>query len=243
MAYWAALSLGVRMWAGRMVNVPYSVSDGQRLNRFFILSVPIIALETEGRNCFYHSMSLNLNGWDSLPDGANVLDDDEHNVTIAHMNHISSGASGSLGASSPAAGVVKMALERKGIVRCVTIPDDLSMQTVCRFAGRCVSSQRKRSAHEQQSRRPQVSRRARLFDGPRARVQARPVLETHTRRSRSTPMRSSSDKMKTVVFIVCGGYKVSMDEMVQYDSLVKASLQRPEQEWEVKCNGERWWVD
>jgi len=75
--------------------------------------------------------------WDyEAPTGISERLDDEHGVAIAHLNKIESRAS-SLGASSPAAGVVKMALEREGRVACVTVPDALSMQSTFLFAGLC----------------------------------------------------------------------------------------------------------
>ena len=40
-----------------------------------------------------------------------------------------------------------------------------------------------------------------------------------------------------VVFIVCGGVKISLDE---YDGAIKASTNASCQENEIFCNGERW---
>lgn len=71
----------------------------------------------------------------NLPAGVNVVEDEETGVKLAHFNGFTSKASGSLGASQPAARVVKMALERKGGVKCVTVPDELSMQALLSFAG------------------------------------------------------------------------------------------------------------
>lgn len=79
----------------------------------------------------------NRRDWDyEAPTGISERLDDEHGVAIAHLNKIESRAS-SLGASSPAAGVVKMALEREGRVACVTVPDALSMQSTFLFVGLC----------------------------------------------------------------------------------------------------------
>jgi L-serine/L-threonine ammonia-lyase len=106
------------------------------------LLVPIVALETNGSNCFYHSISINPGRFNAsakiLPIGAEAFYDTQHDVAVAQLNHLASRASGSLGASSPAPAVVKMALERKGHVKCVTVPDELSMQTLLRFAGTCI---------------------------------------------------------------------------------------------------------
>jgi len=68
-----------------------------------------------------------------LPEGVKCVYD--HDVALAHFSAFSSRASGSLGASQPAARVVKMALERSGGIHCVSVPDELSMQVAGRFAG------------------------------------------------------------------------------------------------------------
>ena len=62
------------------------------------------------------------------------LYDTTHKVAVAHINLTSRATS--LGASSPAPGVVKMSLDRKVPVTCVKIPDELSMRTAELFAGK-----------------------------------------------------------------------------------------------------------
>jgi L-serine/L-threonine ammonia-lyase len=61
------------------------------------------------------------------------LNDEVHGVKLARLMPMSKATS--LGASSPAAGVVKMALDRPGPVRCVTIPDEYAMETSLEFLG------------------------------------------------------------------------------------------------------------
>jgi L-serine/L-threonine ammonia-lyase len=101
--------------------------------------VPLIALETIGSDCFYHSMSLNQPRFNStektLPPDVDLVHDAVHDVYLARFNSFSSRASGSLGASVPAAGVVRMALERTGGTKCVSIADELSMEACLKFAG------------------------------------------------------------------------------------------------------------
>lgn len=46
-----------------------------------------------------------------------------------------------------------------------------------------------------------------------------------------------SGAKRTVVYIVCGGFKVSLAELAEYKSIVEAD-KAPE--WDVLCNGERW---
>ncbi|KAJ7684946.1 tryptophan synthase beta subunit-like PLP-dependent enzyme, partial [Mycena polygramma] len=170
-------------------------------------SVPIVALETIGSNCFYYSMALNRQqGPVALPDGVTVVDDPV-GVKLAHFSYFSSKASGSLGASSPAGGVVKKALDRAGPVICVSVPDELAMQAGCSFA-----DDHKMLVELSCSTTLVAAYKKELFD--------RIVGPAETDRSG--------------LFIVCGGFKVSLDDMVQYRALVDAcgdSL-------EVYCDGE-----
>jgi L-serine/L-threonine ammonia-lyase len=84
-------------------------------------------------------MSLNNGRFNSinplLPVGVDIVYDKENDVKLAHFNGFSSKASGSLGASQPSARVVKMALGRQGGVECVSVPDELSMQSLLSFLG------------------------------------------------------------------------------------------------------------
>jgi L-serine/L-threonine ammonia-lyase len=50
---------------------------------------------------------------------------------------------------------------------------------------------------------------------------------------------SSTAKEEMVVFIVCGGFKIFLDE---YREIVRADLKRGEDSWEVVCDGEKLWV-
>lgn len=83
-------------------------------------------------------MSLNNGRFNSekkvLPPGVNLVYNEEHCVHLAQFTSFSSRAAGSLGASEPAAGVVKQALERIGRVKTTSLPDELSMQTLASFA-------------------------------------------------------------------------------------------------------------
>jgi L-serine/L-threonine ammonia-lyase len=49
---------------------------------------------------------------------------------------------------------------------------------------------------------------------------------------------SSTAKEKMVVFIVCGGFKISEDEMGEYREIVRADSESGEDSWMVMCNGE-----
>ena len=100
-------------------------------------TVPVVAMETHGSNCFYHSVSVNAGQFNSvkvLPQDVETWHDEGQNVSLARLKKLNSRAT-SLGASSPAAAVVKMALEREGGIKCVCVPDELTMQTSISFAG------------------------------------------------------------------------------------------------------------
>ncbi|KAJ3515560.1 hypothetical protein NLJ89_g1676 [Agrocybe chaxingu] len=100
--------------------------------------VQLVALETMGSDCFFWSLSLNGDRFNSvektLPSGVNLVRNEEHDLDLAHFTTFSSRASGSLGASEPAARVVQMALERPGGVTTTTVPDELSMDALVSFA-------------------------------------------------------------------------------------------------------------
>ena len=103
-------------------------------NAFF--PVLVAALETRGSACFYQSIAVNSwNQGKALPDGVSTVIDEHENIKIAHLSEITSRAT-SLGASSPAAGVVKLGLERRSNLACITVPDELSMKAALLFAGK-----------------------------------------------------------------------------------------------------------
>jgi L-serine/L-threonine ammonia-lyase len=106
----------------------------------FGFTVPIVALETMGSDCFYHSMSLNKGrfnaGEKKLPPTVDLVHDEVNDVYLAHFHKFDSKASGSLGASEPAAAVVRMALDWPGGVHCVSVPDAISMETLALFASK-----------------------------------------------------------------------------------------------------------
>ncbi|KAG5727582.1 L-serine dehydratase [Termitomyces sp. T112] len=160
--------------------------------------VPLITLETIGSDCFFHSISLNSGRFNSvkklLPPDVNVVEDLEHGVTLAHFNKFSSRASGSLGASQPSPRVVKMALSRSGNVVCASVPDELSMQALGLF-----TDDHKLLVELACSTTLTPAYKPAFFD-------------------RLMPVKASGEK-RTVVFIVCGGFKISLDDATEYRRL------------------------
>ena len=52
----------------------------------------------------------------------------------------------------------------------------------------------------------------------------------------------ASDEPKAIVFIVCGGFKISLREMEEYRMVVQRELEAGKKDWECACDGERWYV-
>ena len=125
------------MLAGNMVRTTNDFFKNYILNS---RAVPIVTLETNGSDCFYESMALNNGRFNSvkrnLPRGVNLVYNDQYSLYLAHFTEFSSKASGSLGASEPSVEVVKMALERPGGVKTVSVPDELSMEALTSFASK-----------------------------------------------------------------------------------------------------------
>ena len=48
---------------------------------------------------------------------------------------------------------------------------------------------------------------------------------------------SNSNKPANIVFIVCGGFKISLDDMEEYRRIVAADLAAGG-DWDIACNGE-----
>ncbi|KAF9466416.1 tryptophan synthase beta subunit-like PLP-dependent enzyme [Collybia nuda] len=178
--------------------------------------VPIIALETIGSDCFYHSMSLNDQRFNTvsqiLPTGVEIIEDKVTGLNLAHFSRFTSKASGSLGASQPAAQVVKMALERKGGVKCVTVPDELSMQVLGSFA-----DDHKMLVELACSTTLVPAYKSTLFD----------MLAPST----------SDNKKRTVVFVICGGFKISLDDAIEYRREADRDLQNRGGTWDVFYEG------
>ena len=69
-----------------------------------------------------------------MPNQYQLIDDKQHGIKLAKGVPMSKATS--LGAAVPAAGVVKMALERVGPVRSIIIPDEFAMKTALELAGK-----------------------------------------------------------------------------------------------------------
>ncbi|KJA27370.1 hypothetical protein HYPSUDRAFT_131092 [Hypholoma sublateritium FD-334 SS-4] len=164
-------------------------------------NVPIVALETIGSDCFYRSMALNGKGFNSenktLPPGIDLIFNEEHAVHLAHFQSFSSKASGSLGASEPAAGVVKMALQREGGVKTASVPDELSMETLLTFA----------NDHK-------------FLVELACSTTLVPAYHSDLL-NKLVDISPKNDRRATLVFVVCGGFKIDMQTVAEYQKLLE----------------------
>ncbi|THG94509.1 hypothetical protein EW026_g6976 [Hermanssonia centrifuga] len=177
--------------------------------------VSFVAMETRGSNCFYQSLALNPGPFVSSPQpahaGVEVLHDETYDVTYAKLPKLTSRAS-SLGASWPSPGAVKMALGREGGVKSVCVSDEMAMQTALSFANDHKILVELACATTLVSAYSPT-----LFD-------------------KLVPPKSSGAP-RTVVFIVCGGFKISLEELTEYRNVLQSETS---EHWDVLCNGEQW---
>lgn len=181
--------------------------------------VPFIALETTGSNCFYEALAANTGAFSTsglASANVRVEHDATHDVNIAHLATLKSKAT-SLGASSAAPGVVRMALDRKGGIKSVCVPDEFAMQAAIQFA-----EDHKTVVELACSTTLTAAYNRALFD-------------------KLVPP-SPSGTSRTVVFVVCGGYKISLEELEDYRTIVESKLWDTKQ-WDILCNGEQWVID
>ncbi|EMD38623.1 hypothetical protein CERSUDRAFT_113801 [Gelatoporia subvermispora B] len=184
-------------------------------------NVRVVAMETLGSNCLYEALALNpgmFSGTERGPhENVTPVHDEEHDVKVAHLAKLTSQAT-SLGASAASAGVVKLALQHKGGIKSVCVPDTMAMMAGLHFADEhkilvelaCATTLV-----------PAYWGNQELFD------KVVPPAQDGRRR--------------VIVFEVCGGFKVSLAEMEKYRKEVEADVQSGKT-WDILCNGERWSV-
>jgi L-serine/L-threonine ammonia-lyase len=225
----------VSWWVAKMLGGMIVSAQTALQNQYSMDPVPVVAMETHGSNCFYHSVSVNAGQFNSakvLPQDVETWHDEGHNVSLARVKKLKSRAS-SLGASSPAPAVVKMALEREGGIKCVCVPDELAMQTNISFAGAfrlVISAPADRAIVEDHKMLVELACSVTLAPAYKQSLLQHLVPSSSTARE------------KTVVFIVCGGFKISLEELEEYREIVGADLKNGES-WEVMCNGDKLLVE
>lgn len=190
------------------------------------LAVPVVAVETHGANSFYESVGLNDGKWNTaahLPSDIEAIYNPKAGVKLARLSSLPSRAT-SLGSTSPSGGVVRLALNRAGNIRCVNVPDEMAMQAVCKFAGDCVYLRMRNGVlilwYNSEDHKMLVE----LACGATLALAYSPSL------LRTALPSLPQDAL--IVFIVCGGFKISLAEVAEYSAIQG-------NKWEVACDGEK----
>lgn len=189
--------------------------------------VPIVALETTGSNCFYNAIAINTRNFtskvpimpsteveDSSPYTVEIVE--ELHVAIPHMKALKSRAA-SLGASSPAPGVVRMAVDRAGGIKCACIPDEMAMHTARLFG----------NDHKILTELACSTTLTPGYNREFLSLILGPTFSTLSPEER---------KEKCLVFVVCGGVKISFEEMREFEEIVAAV--QMQSYWRVQIGGE-----
>jgi L-serine/L-threonine ammonia-lyase len=189
--------------------------------------VPVVALETVGSNCFYNAIAINTRNFtsqvpivpsteveDSSPYTIEIVE--EHNIAVPHMKALKSRAA-SLGASSPAPGVVRMAVDRAGGIKCACIPDEMAMHTARLFG-------------DDHKILTELACSTTLTPGYNREFLLRILGPTFSAIS------PEERKEKCLVFVVCGGVKISLEDMREFEEIVAATQEQSY--WRVQISGE-----
>jgi L-serine/L-threonine ammonia-lyase len=178
--------------------------------------VHIVALETQGGDSFYHSVLTTESASHTLPAGVTSTVSSEHGVAIATFSAITTLAT-SLAATSSAGSVIKMAVDRRenggGGLTCVTVPDELSMQAALEFAGKHAPLSSSCFLIESDNFSDEHKLLVELAASTTLTPIYSPVLFDAIFGDTLQPV---SGQRRTLVFIVCGGSKVSLADMVSY---------------------------
>ncbi|EJU00257.1 tryptophan synthase beta subunit-like PLP-dependent enzyme [Dacryopinax primogenitus] len=169
--------------------------------------VNIVGCETVGSNCFHRTMVANSSFASekgkiplipaSLANGVTLQK--EGSVKIASLDKLDSRAA-SLGATAPSARVVSTILKR-GRVCCMSVPDPLSMEACALFA----------EEHKML---------VELACGTVLVPAYNPALY-HTILAYHPTLENDPETRRPLVFIVCGGAKISVKEIEEYDTIAE----------------------
>jgi len=116
-------------------------------------TVPIVAIEPLGSNCFYSSMALNM-PWKEMYQIEDIkgmatdmnIKEIGEGLRVAHLRSVKTCAT-SLAAPSPAPKTIDRAMMRTGEVTCVCVPDEMMMSTAISFAGDAIPPSHLRCYH------------------------------------------------------------------------------------------------
>ncbi|EJD47276.1 tryptophan synthase beta subunit-like PLP-dependent enzyme [Auricularia subglabra TFB-10046 SS5] len=148
--------------------------------------VPVIAVETHGASCLYHSLLLNKNPSHKLPEGISEINAD--GTRLARLPAVTSRAT-SLGALSPSAAVVRKALAHPGGVIPVSMTDERCMKSVLLLAD---------------------------YEKIIVELACAAAVAVAADSAILRKALGDKIEGKNIVVIACGGVKVSMQDMVEY---------------------------
>ncbi|KAG9050276.1 hypothetical protein FS837_006717 [Tulasnella sp. UAMH 9824] len=164
--------------------------------------VTILGMETQGSNCFYQSMLVNRTPAadpSAIGNSSDTVQDEKHQVKVSHLHRLTSKAL-CLGATSPTTGAVRLALDRRGLVRCVCTTDEMSVKASVDYLN-------------EQKQLVELACATALVPAYDARIlKSVSVLQDTRARDNKRPL---------VVFVVCGGANVNLDEMVAYNQMLR----------------------
>lgn len=208
--------------------------------------MPVVALETTGSNCFYNAIAINTQNFtskvpivpsieveDNSPYTVEIVE--EYNIAIPHMKALKSRAA-SLGATSPAPGVVRMAVDRPGGIKCACIPDEMAMHTARLFGGESLCDTKRKLASvtttlpDDHKILTELACSTTLTPGYNREFLLRILGPTFSALS------PEERKEKCLVFVVCGGVKISFEDMMEFEEIVAAA--QVQSYWSVQIDGE-----
>lgn len=160
-----------------------------------------------------------------LPENVELAHDEKYSVDMARFLKFSSKASGSLGASLPAQGVLRKALDWKGGVKSISIPDELSMEAAALFAGELKALTWYSCSDD-------------LPDNQKILVElscSTTLVPAYHKElfDKLVPPKASGEG-RVVVFIVCGGFKISVQDISEYRRDVQEHCRASQEPWQVK---------
>ncbi|KAG8928874.1 hypothetical protein FRC02_006369 [Tulasnella sp. 418] len=200
--------------------------------------VPLVTLETKGADCWYCSLLCNDTSKWGRPTAEEFefqglmspIRESEKLIYTARLSKIDTRAS-SLGAKEPSEEVVKMALDRPGPIALVRINDEMAMQAALSFA-------------DDHKMLVELACSTTLTPAYMPGMLGKLDLEKHfppgtgsASTSMSTQEEPSERKKPVLVFIVCGGANVSLEELSEYRGLLKSKSAR------TKKSLRQFWVD
>jgi len=176
-------------------------------------STRLIAVETTGADTMYHSVLAIDTPGHVVPSSVMLSEDAEHGIRKAIL--VPTSRATSLGASWSAPAVIKKACARRvqdrRLVTCVQIPDELAMLACLNFA----------DEHKTM---------VELAAG--ATLSVAYSVDLFSKIFTDIP----SEKRRTIVFVVCGGFKITLADLNSYQTHLKARRAEEFLMWIDECH-------